>query len=54
MVPLLMSFLNLKTNAPEYTYSMNKRSKSVADVKVQGWWITSCTVDIGELSLSAN
>ena len=33
---------------------MQKISKSVPDVKVTGWWITSCLVDIGEFSLHEN
>ena len=33
---------------------MQKIPKRVPDEKVMGWWLTNCTVDIGELSLCAN
>ena len=33
---------------------MQKISKRVLDVKVTGRWLTSCLVDLGELSLHAN
>ena len=33
---------------------MQKISKRVLDVKVTGRWLTSCLVDLGELSLLEN
>ena len=49
-----MSVLDSNTNSLSSTYHMQKISKSVSDVKVPGWWITICPVDIGKLSLREN
>ena len=49
-----MSVIDSKTNAPLYTYSIQKISKSVPDVKVLCWWLARCPDDIGELSLCEN
>ena len=54
VIPFLMSVLDSKTNTPSSTQSMQNRLNSIPDENVPGRWITSCPVDLGELSLRTN
>ena len=49
-----MSVLDSKTNEPLSTYSMQNRSNRAQEEKVPVRWLTSCQVDLSELSLIAN
>ena len=49
VIPLLISVLDSKTNAPSSTYIMHNIPNRVPYEKVNGRWITNFLVDLGGL-----